>query len=106
MQLTQTNGTSAKHSHALTRLETRELQSMPSSWEDVCQQSKIRLMLGPWRQLQAIEVCKWHAEVLGLTTLVRSHCHVTVGSSSETRVDTCTERGFAYHKEKGQPCSD
>ena len=61
---------------------------MPSCREYIGKQYKVRFMFGALRKFERVEICERHAKVLRLTTLVRAHRHVTIGTTCETWIHT------------------
>jgi hypothetical protein len=61
---------------------------MPASGEDVGQQNEVRLMLCSFRELERVEVCEGHADVLRLAALIRSHCDIAIRTTCKSRVDS------------------
>ena len=59
---------------------------MPACGEDVGEQDEVCFVLCSGGEGQAVEICVWDAEVLGLAALVGAHCNVAVGAACETTV--------------------
>jgi predicted acyltransferase (DUF342 family) len=59
------------------------------------EKNKVSLMLLASRQFESVKVRVWNSDILRLTTSVRAHGDITVGTSCKTRVDASTESSSA-----------
>ncbi|GER83803.1 hypothetical protein KTAU_24400 [Thermogemmatispora aurantia] len=55
--------------------------------EDIGQEGKIILVLGPGWQLERIKVRIGYSQIFCLPTRIRPHCHITIGATSEAGID-------------------
>jgi hypothetical protein len=89
----QPDRTRAVDRHALAGRDLCQFAPVIAGREDVGEQHEVRLELGAFRQLQAVEVGVGHAEPFRLATGVRAHGHVTVGAAREAGVHRQAEAG-------------
>jgi hypothetical protein len=86
---------STEDSDALARSETRNFNTMPAGREDISKKNEIRLMLFPSREFKSIKISVRNSNVLSLTTSVRAHSNVAIGTSSKSRVYASAESSLA-----------
>ena len=57
---------------------------MPAGGENIGQEDEVSFVLRAVGEGEAVEICVWDAEKLGLTALVGPHCYIAVCSTRET----------------------
>lgn len=91
----QAHGARTKHSNRFSSFEAGNYNTMIASREDICEQSKVFLMLCARWEDERVEIGVRNADVLGLASGVRAHSHVTVRAACESGVDRRAEGRLA-----------
>ena len=102
----QPDRTAAVHRDALAGRDLGEFAAVVAGREDVGEQDEVGLVLGPRRQLQAVEVGEGNAQVLGLAARLRAHRDVAVGAAGEARVHGQAEARVARHAVLAEAAGD
>src|ERR1700685_1973631 len=87
---------STPNGDTFSRLKSTENNSMPPRRENISESNKVLLMVCPGRQLERIEIRIRYSKILSLTTTIRSHRHIPIGTSRKPRIHMCTESTVTF----------
>src|SRR5699024_3179714 len=77
----QSNRSGTINGYGFADLDAGEFGGVIAGWENVCEHRKVFFVFVPFGQLYTVVVCDWHAQFFCLTTRIRSHANVPVGTT-------------------------